>query len=92
MKKIVKIRVVISTFLITFFVVVFISGLGLYLAPSGRIAKESGWNFLGFDENSLEKIHTLIGFLMTGVTLIHLSLNYKMFTSEIKLLFKKRNK
>jgi cytochrome b561 len=72
------------------FVVIFISGIGLNIAPSGRTAREIGWNFLGFDKESLEMIHTLCGYLMSGLIIIHLLLNYKMLISEIKILLKKR--
>ena len=74
MKNLVKIRAIVSLFLIVLFIVVFISGIGLNLAPSGRIAREIGWNFLGFDKESLEMIHTLPGYLMSGLIIIHLLL------------------
>jgi len=90
MKNLVKTRAIISLFLIVLFVVVFISGIGLHLAPSGRIAGEIGWNFLGFDKKQLEMIHTLSGYLMSGLIIIHLLLNYKMLVSEIKILIRRK--
>ena len=84
MKKLAKIRAIISLFLIVLFVVVFITGTELHFAPCGKIAREISWNFLGFDRKTLRMIHTLSGYLMSGLIIIHLLLNYKMLISEIK--------
>ena len=90
MKNVIRIRTIISLFVLVLFVIVFISGIGLDLAPSCRIARQIGWNFLGFDKESLEKIHTLLGYLISGLIIIHLLLNYKMLISEIKILLGRR--
>ncbi len=89
MKNIVKIRAILSSSLLITFIVTLFTGLGLYLSPSGRIAREINWSFLGFDKLQLENIHTLFGFIMSGLIIIHLFINYKIFLSEIKSLFKK---
>ena len=86
MENLIKIRAVVSIFLMVLFVVAFISGIGLDLAPPGRIARQIGWDFLGFDKQSLKEIHSLVGYLISGLITVHLLLNYKMFTSEIKIL------
>jgi cytochrome b subunit of formate dehydrogenase len=86
--NILKIRGIFSLLLIVSFFVVFFSGLGLYFAPIGKIARETNWNFFGFDKPSLEKIHTLFGFIMSGLVIIHLFLNYKLLFTELKTLFK----
>ena len=88
MKNIVKIRVILSSLLLITFIVVLFTGIGLYFSPSGKIAKEINWNFLGFNKLQLENLHTISGFIMSGLILIHLFLNYKMFLGEIKSLFK----
>ena len=86
MENLIKIRAVVSIFLMVLFVVAFISGIGLDLAPPGRIARQIGWDFLGFDKQSLKEIHGLVGYLISGLITVHLLLNYKMFTSDIKIL------
>ena len=86
--KIVKIRGIISSLLIVIFIIIVFTSIGLYFAPSERIARETGWIFLGFNRFQLENIHTIFGFLMFGIVVIHLILNYKMFLAEIKALFK----
>ena len=87
--NIIKIRAIVSFFLIISFIVVFLTGYGLYLAPSGRIAREVAWSFAGLGRDRLESMHTLSSFIMSGLVAIHLLLNYKLFLSEIKSLFKK---
>ncbi len=89
MKNLIKIRAILSSLLIIVFIVVVFTGIGLYLSPSGRIAKEMSWTFLGFDKWQLENLHTLSGFLMFGMIIIHLLINHKMFLGEIKALFKR---
>ncbi|HHD92336.1 MAG TPA: DUF4405 domain-containing protein [Candidatus Portnoybacteria bacterium] len=89
MKNLIKIRGILSSLLIIMFIIVVFTGIGLYLSPPGRIAKEMSWNFLGFNKWQLENLHALFGFLMSGMVVIHLLINYKMFLGEIKALFKK---
>ncbi len=89
MKNIVKIRAIFSSLLLIIFIVVTVTGIGLYFSPLGRIAKEIRWNFFGFDKWQLENLHTLFGFIMFALVIIHLSVNYKMFFCEIKAFFKK---
>ncbi len=89
MKNLMKIRAILSSLLLIVFIIVVFTGIGLYFSPSGRIAAEISWNFLGFSKWRLENLHTLSGFIMSGLVIIHLLINYKMFLGEIKTLFKK---
>jgi len=89
MKNIIKIRAILSSLLLITFIIVLFTGIGLYFSPSGRIAREIGWTFLGFNKEKLENLHTLSGFIMSALVMIHLFVNYKMFLSEIKTLFKR---
>ncbi len=90
MKNIIKIRAILSLVLLIAFLFVLFTGVGLYFSPSERIARELNWSFLGFNKWQLEKLHTLSGFIMSGLVMIHFFLNYKLFLSEIKTLFKKQ--
>ena len=83
-----KLKALVTSILVVLFLIVLITGIGLHLAPNGRTAKEAGWNFLGFDRFSLERIHTISSFLMSGIVIIHFLLNYKLFISEAKNLLK----
>jgi len=42
------------------------------------------WNFLGMSKWKLENLHTLSGFIMSLLLIVHLILNYKLFV-EFKL-------
>jgi len=89
MKNIIKIRAILSSLILITFIIVLLTGIGLYLSPSGRATKEISWDFFGFDKWQLENMHTLFGFIMSALVIIHLIINYKMFLNEIKILFKK---
>jgi hypothetical protein len=75
MKNIIKIRAIISSLLLVTFIIVLFTGIGLYFSPSGRIAKEINWNFLGFTKWQLENLHTVSGFIMSALIIIHLLIN-----------------
>jgi len=89
MKNIIKIRAILSSLLLITFIIVLFTGIGLYFSPSGKIAKEISWTFLGFNKWQLENLHTRSGFFMSALIIIHLFINYKMFLGELKVLFKK---
>jgi len=83
-----KLKAAISSLLIVFSSCILVTGIGLWLAPPGRIAKSIGWTYLGFDKESLGNIHFYIAVLLSLLVVIHLSLNFKMLISEIKALIK----
>ena len=89
MKSIVKIRAVLSSLLLIIFIIVTFTGVGLHFSPSGKIAKEINWSFFGLDKWQLEHMHTLFGFIMSALIIIHLFINRKLFLSEIKTLLKR---
>ncbi len=90
MKYIIKIRAILSSLLLITFIIVLFTGIGLYFSPSGKAAREINWSFLGFDKWQLENLHTLSGFIMSALIIIHLLINYKLFLNEIKTLFKRQ--
>ena len=75
-------RAILSSLLIIVFVVVAFTGIGLYFAPADPV----GWSFFGLKKMQLEKLHTVSGFVMIGLIIVHLSLNFKMFIGELKSL------
>ncbi len=87
MYKIIRFRAITSSLLIISFVITTITGIGLYLAPNGYLAKIQNWTFLGLDKRHLENLHTNFGFIMTFLVILHFIINAKMFKTEIKNLF-----
>ena len=88
--KTIKLRAVLSLLLLVTFIVSLFTGLGLYFSPSGKTAKQTEWNFFGFEKRQLENLHTVFGFAMSVLIVIHLIVNYKLFFSEIRALVKKQ--
>jgi len=54
-------RSMISFSLLFSMIGLFFSGVFLYISPSGRIARQTGWEILGFDKGGWEAIHDLFG-------------------------------
>ncbi len=91
-KNIVKIRGILSSLLLIISIIAIFTGIGLYFAPSGRIARGTGWSFFGFNLSKLEMLHTVTGFIMAVLIVIHFIINYKMFKNEMKQVFIGKNK
>ncbi len=87
MKKIrsIKIKAIISLLLIITFAVALFTGIGLYgssnetNAEIDRLSPDS-------TKTNLKRIHTISSFAMAGLALIHLLLNRRMLSAEIKAL------
>lgn len=79
----VKLKAILSTFILVLFVLVGFSGVGLYFAPSGREARLTNWNFLGFSKDALEKMHNLPGMILVVLLVIHFLLNFRIYKNEI---------
>ena len=65
-------------------IILFLSGIFLYISPSGRIAHITGWRVLGFDKEGWEAIHDLFGFFFIFLTLVHLWLNRRVIVGYLK--------
>jgi len=85
-----KTKGLLSLFLFINFSLVFITGFGLFLAPSDHQARLQNWHFLFWDKFQLEKIHTLSGFWLALLLLIHVVLNFKLFKTELKCWLTKK--
>ncbi len=77
-----EMRFYISTLLMLDFAVVLVSGIALYLAPSGPATV---W---GVDKELWESVHTVAGLVMTILVAIHLYLNWIMYKNEAKMALK----
>ncbi len=72
-----NLRAIIDLLLVVGFAVILLTGIGLYMAPSGKVARETGWVWLGMDKEILEDVHTYFGFSMVLIGTLHIALNYK---------------
>ena len=81
-------RGVVDLLLLIVFVGIAVTGIGLYLAPSGRIAESIGWTFLGMDKDTLTNVHTYLGFIMIGLVGVHLAVGFRSMLVMLKSAFK----
>jgi len=88
MKASALLRGVVDLLLLIVFVAIAITGIGLYLAPSGRIANSIGWTFMGMDKDTLTNVHTYLGFVMIGLVAVHLAVGFKSMLVMLKSAFR----
>ncbi len=85
MKKKFYWRSYVSISLLLSFLVIAVSGVILYLAPPGRVARWISWVMLGFNRGQWEDLHTLFSYLFIVFGLFHLFLfNWKLFFSYLR--------
>jgi hypothetical protein len=78
-------RSYVSISLLLSFIVIAVSGVVLYLAPPGRIARWISWIMLGFSRRQWEDLHTLFSYLFILLGIFHLFLfNWKLFFSYLR--------
>ncbi len=85
--NIVKTRAVLSLVLLLLFIIVTITGIGLFLAP--KHGAET-WTFIGWKKDQIKQMHTVLGFIMSLLILIHLYINRHMLYTEVQTLINKR--
>ncbi|MBN2897117.1 MAG: DUF4405 domain-containing protein [Campylobacterales bacterium] len=66
------------------FLISSISGIILYLAPPGRVARWSEWRIVGLDKDQWAHLHTVTTLLMLFVVALHLYYNWRPFYSYMK--------
>lgn len=85
MKKKFYWRSYVSFSLVLSFLVITISGIVLYLAPPGRVARWTAWVMMGFTRGQWEDLHTLFSYLFIIFGFFHLLMfNWKLFFSYIR--------
>ena len=78
-------RAFISLGLTYSFIIIFITGIVLYLAPPGRIAHWVNWKFIGFLKEEWQAIHMNFSLLFVVLSIFHLfTVNWKTFWSYLK--------
>lgn len=80
-----SLRRYISVGLALSFLMIIVTGVVLYIAPPGRVARWINWVFFGLDRAQWETQHTIFSYLFIFFGLIHLFLiNWKAFISYLK--------
>ncbi len=70
-------------------IVLSLSGLVLYIAPSGRIVNTYGWRFLFLTKSQWEAIHTVWGLAFVVVAFFHIKYNWRSFLGYMKARVKR---
>lgn len=66
------------------FLMLFVSGIVLYLAPPGRVANWTNWQIMGLSKSEWQNQHNLFGLAFVILSIFHLfSINWKAFWSYI---------
>jgi hypothetical protein len=62
------------------FLIIFISGIVLYIAPPGRVTNWTNWMLLGFTKAGWQAIHTIFSYTFVVLSIFHLFfLNWRVF-------------
>lgn len=65
-------------FLVVFsFVVMLVSGMVNFLAPSGRVAREVGWTLLALDRVAWQSLHLSFAIVFVVAGVVHIAFNWK---------------
>jgi succinate dehydrogenase hydrophobic anchor subunit len=59
------------------FLVMTVSGFVLFVTPSGRAARESGWQVIGQSRETWNAVHLVFSVLFLVASVLHLSLNWR---------------
>ncbi len=70
-------------------IILLVSGIILYIAPAGRIAKWTHIPILGLEKSEWQAIHTIFSFILIIFAGLHLYYNWRPFTSYLRDRFKK---
>ena len=55
-----------------------LSGAAAYIKPEGSVASWQSWSLLWLDKDEWEALHTLTGIFFLILSVIHITLNWKM--------------
>lgn len=79
----------VSLIVVWSFILLFITGIVMYIKPPGRIANWTNWKLLGLTKAEWDGIHTVFGWLFLIAGAFHLYFNWKVFTNYIKTKVRK---
>lgn len=64
------------------FLIIFISGIVLYIAPAGRVSNWTNWMLFGFSKAEWQAMHTIFSYTFVILSIFHLFfLNWRAFWS-----------
>jgi len=67
------------------FIIIFLTGIVLYLAPAGRVSNWINWKILGLSKESWQAVHTIFSFTFAILSIFHLfTINWKTFWNYLK--------
>lgn len=84
------VRPILDLLLTVDFIIEALSGIALYLAPSGKIAEITKWTFLGLNRSVWEALHIYFGFAMIALVAIHLFVNWNAMICLLRGMIKNR--
>ena len=82
-KKRFRWRGMVTLFLLIVLSVDAVSGIILYLSPSGSMARRSGWGFWGLDKFQWTSIHIVFSLVLLLILAGHLYFNWRILTHFI---------
>ncbi len=83
-KKAFNSRGFISISLTLAFIILAVSGLVLYIMPSGRVAFWINWKLLGLTKEDWGAVHTIFSSIFVVLSVIHIVLNWRVLMSHIR--------
>ncbi|HCT31459.1 MAG TPA: glycoside hydrolase family 18 [Bacteroidales bacterium] len=67
------------------FIIIFLTGIVLYIAPAGRVSNWINWKILWLTKEKWQSIHTVFSFLFVILSIFHLfTLNWRIFWAYLK--------
>ena len=66
------------------FIIEFVSGLVLYIAPTGSVSRWTNLRVLGLNHSDWVELHTIFGYVLLFFAAIHIIYNWKPIISYIK--------
>ncbi len=81
-----KLRKYVSLILVFAFIILTWTGIMLYIAPHGRVANWTNWKIMSASKSDFERMHTIWGYIMVILSLLHIYLNW----NSIKMYIKKK--
>ncbi len=82
-------RRITSFYLLFSSILLALSGVLLFISPSGRWASSIDWRVLGFDKEQWENIHVVLSIFWVAFAVYHLILNWKPFIGYLRDRVKK---
>jgi hypothetical protein len=66
------------------FLVIALTGIGLYVSPPGRIANWSGWTLMGLTKANWQSVHMVFGFVFIAMAAWHLFFNWRALMTYLR--------